>query len=325
MPNVSVIMLTYNREMFVRGAIKSVLEQTYDDFELILVDNGSTDSSGKVCDEMAETDSRIRVIHKSKGNIGSGRNAGLRVAKGKYIAFVDDDDYCYPDFLEFLFNLAESEDADIAVCGSYKEEEGQRIPNGGYMFEEKYLFNAAEAIEKYLWRQLYNCAMPTKLLRRELFDKIQFSDEGTYDDICTTYKYFANANKIAVYGLPKYVFYRHPGNNSSAATKHHLLNPKQLEEYLKAFRERTEYISKVLPSMRELARYSEWSYMISMIEKIERFQLNDCSQIEKFMKKEILDNLREFQECGYVLEFEKEWLKRYVLDETKFGNRRNGK
>lgn len=309
---ISVIMLTYNREELLIRAIDSILNQTFKDFEFIIVDNGSTDKSGAIADEYALKDSRIKIIHREQGNIGSGRNAGLDAATGEYVAFIDDDDYAESDFLEFLYNLAKKHNADIAVCGSTKEENGQQLPNGIYQYDEKYIMDAEQATVNFLWRKLYNAAMPTKLVRREMFDSIRFLNEGKYDDITTTYRYFANAKIVAAHGLPKYCFYRHSGNNSSAATKHHLLNPVQLNEYLAAFRERTEYISKILPQLAGLALYSEWSYMISMVEKIHRYGLNNCADLLELM----CDNLRahwdDFYNGKYILEFEKGWMERYV-------------
>lgn len=309
---ISVIMLTYNREELLIRAIDSILNQTFKDFEFIIVDNGSTDKSGAIADEYALKDSRIKIIHREQGNIGSGRNAGLDAATGEYVAFIDDDDYAESDFLEFLYNLAKKHNADIAVCGSTKEENGQQLPNGIYQYDEKYIMDAEQATVNFLWRKLYNAAMPTKLVRREMFDSIRFLNEGKYDDITTTYRYFANAKIVAAHGLPRYCFYRHSGNNSSAATKHHLLNPVQLNEYLAAFRERTEYISKILPQLAGLALYSEWSYMISMVEKIHRYGLNNCADLLELM----CDNLRahwdDFYYGKYILEFEKVWMERYV-------------
>lgn len=309
---ISVIMLTYNREGLVARAIESILNQTFKDFEFIIVDNGSTDRSGAIADEYALKDSRIKIIHREQGNIGSGRNAGLDSATGKYVAFIDDDDYAETDFLEFLYNLAKKHNADIAVCGSTKEENGQQLPNGIYQYDEKYIMDAEQATENFLWRKLYNAAMPTKLVRREMFDSIRFLKEGKYDDITTTYRYFANAKIVAAHGLPKYCFYRHSGNNSSAATKHHLLNPVQLNEYLAAFRERTEYISKILPQLGGLALYSEWSYMISMVEKIHRYGLNNCANLLELMCDKLRAHWDDFYNGKYILEFEKVWMDRYV-------------
>ena len=113
MPKVSVIMPVYNSEKFLKDAIDSVLVQTFKDFELILVDDGSTDLSGSICDELAEEDDRIVVIHKENGGICNARNCGLKAAKGKYISFCDNDDYMMPECLEKTVNAIESERSDV--------------------------------------------------------------------------------------------------------------------------------------------------------------------------------------------------------------------
>lgn len=311
--DISVIMLTYNREALVKRAIDSILNQTFKNFEFIVIDNGSTDRSGEIADSCAKKDPRVRVIHREKGNIGSGRNAGLDTSSGKYIAFIDDDDYAEPDFLEFLYELAESNDADIAVCGSNKDEAGKISPNGIYAYDGLYRMDAREATKYFLLRKRYNAAMPTKLIRRELFEKIRFPEYDNYDDITTTYRCFANAKRgVVAHGIPKYTFYRHPGNNSSAATKHHLLNPAQLHEYLSAFRGRTEYLSKTLPELASMALWSEWSYMISMVEKIHRYNLTNCAEPLEFMLKELREHRNEFLASPWTQDFEKEWIKKYV-------------
>ena len=151
---ISVIMLTYNRESLVPRAIESILNQTYRDFEYIIVDNGSTDKSGQIADEYAQKDDRIRVLHREKGNIGAGRNTGLDAARGDYIAFVDDDDWAEPDFLEFLLNLLEESAADVAICGAADKP-----------FDEKRVMTAEEALIELMWRKKYNMAFPTKLFR----------------------------------------------------------------------------------------------------------------------------------------------------------------
>lgn len=311
-PKISVIMLTYNRERLVGRAIESILGQTMGDFEFIIVNNGSTDKSGLIADEYATIDSRIHVIHCERVNIGCGRNVGLDVAKGEYVAFIDDDDYVEADFLEFLYGLANIYDADIAVCGSKKDENGEISDNSTYVYDQLYIMDAEQATKAYLDRVYYNAAMPTKLIRRRMFDKIRFFNNGCYDDISTTYRYFANAKIVAAHGIPKYTFYRHSDNNSNAATKHHLLNPVQLSEYLAAFRERTEYISNILPNLADLVRYSEWSYMISMVEKIHRYKLIECNEILKFMNYQLKRHWIQFYEGEFIKEFEKEWMEKYV-------------
>ncbi len=312
--DISVIMLTYNREKYIERAIKSVLSQTIDNFEFIIINNGSTDDSGLIAEKYAKEDSRIQVQHKQKGSIGSGRNAGLDISVGNFITFFDDDDYAEIDYLEFLYNLIKFHDADIAVCGSNIEVEGNLLNNGEYVYNEIYEMNEVEATECYLNRARYNAAMPTKLIKRYLFDQIRFPDVGSYDDITTTYKYFANAKKVVAHGVPKYTFYRHSGNNSSSATKHHLLNEQQLKEYLKAFRERTEYISDLVPELTDLALYSEWSYMISMIEKINRFELEHCDALKNQMIVELSQHQEEFLNSVNIKQFEREWMERFVIE-----------
>lgn len=311
-PRISIIMLTYNREQYIRRAIESILHQDFKNFEFILVDNGSTDQSGKICDFYQTLDDRIRVLHLPKGNIGSGRNAGLDISRGEYIAFVDDDDYAFPDFLHFLFHLVQKNKADIAVCGSYAEQDGIVSDNGRYRYDELYIMNTEQALEAFLRRNYYNAAMPTKLIHRKLFERNRFPDTGNYDDITTTYRVFSNAAIVAAHGLPKYTFLRHPGNHSSSATKHQLLNPAQLFEYMNAFAERTEYIGNVLPQLSNLARYSEWSYMISMVEKIHRYHLQNCAEPLEFMKHELKLHWKDFFEGAYIEEFEKEWMNKYI-------------
>ena len=304
-------MLTYNREALVPRAIESILRQTFTDFEFIIVDNGSSDRSGVIAGEYAVKDSRIKVIRRERGNIGSGRNAGLDAAKGEYITFIDDDDWTEPDFLEFLYKLAADNGADIAICGSWRQfENGEIEPK--YIFDELILCDAEAAVTEMLLRKRYNSGTPTKLFLKCLFDKIKFPPQGKYDDIATTYKLFANARLTAVHGKGKYYFSRHEGNNSGEATKHQLLNPQQLNEYLSAFRERTEYLSIVLPNLANLAKWSEWSYMISMVEKIKRHKLANCDKPLAFMLRELAQNRDEFLNSAYTQDFEKEWMRQYV-------------
>ncbi|WP_312352967.1 glycosyltransferase family 2 protein [Aminipila sp.] len=307
---ISVIMLTYNREQFIGRAIQSVLNQDFKDFEYIIVDNGSTDSSGMIADEYARKDKRIKVIHKEKGNIGSGRNAGLDLARGKYVTFVDDDDIAYKDMLGFLYELAEGNKADIAICGSDKEVENEIIPN--CVFQELLIMGAGEAIIELLKRKKYNAASPTKLWHRSIFDNIRFLNEGKYDDITIVYKLFAEAKKVVAHGIPKYCFSRHQGNNSAFTTNDSLLNPDQLNEYFSAFRERTLYLSKKLPEIADYAQYSEWSYMISMCNKIHKNFLEGCKQQLSWIERELAENFDEFYGMEYIQDFEKEFLELYI-------------
>ena len=299
---ISVIMLTHNREKLVSRAIESVLTQTFRDFEFIIVDNGSTDRSGAIADEYAAHDVRIRVIHCERNNIGSGRNAGLDAAKGEYIAFIDDDDWCEPDFLEFLYNLALENDADVSICGAADK-----------VFNEKLIMTAEEALIELLWRKRYNMAFPTKFFKRRLIENLRFPETGVYDDIALMHRLLALPKRIAYHGLPKYTFYRHENNNSAWTTNHSLLTPDILDEYLYAYRNRTVWLSELFPNSAAAWQYFEWSFMISMVEKIVRLGIKGCERQLEAMVHELSKHREEFLGCEYILEFEKKWLIESVI------------
>ncbi|EGP5467598.1 glycosyltransferase, partial [Enterococcus faecium] len=125
MCEISIIMTVFNVEKYLAKAIDSVLLQTFADFELILVDDGSSDRSGEICDEYQQRDKRIKVIHQPNSGVSSARNTGLENAQGKFIGFVDSDDYIESDMYEFLYNNLIEEKADLSICGIYDVYEGK--------------------------------------------------------------------------------------------------------------------------------------------------------------------------------------------------------
>ncbi|NST07596.1 glycosyltransferase, partial [Enterococcus faecalis] len=119
MPKISIIVPVYNVEKYLEKCVRSILAQTFTDFELILVDDGSPDSSGAMCDQFAEQDQRVKVIHKENGGLSDARNAGIEIATGEYLGFVDSDDYIADDMYELLYTNIVKEDADLSICGIY--------------------------------------------------------------------------------------------------------------------------------------------------------------------------------------------------------------
>lgn len=304
-PEISVIMLTYNRRDYVGHAIEAILAQHFPDFEFIMVDNGSDDGSGDVCAEYAARDPRLKVIRKEKGNIGSGRNAGLDAARGRYIAFVDDDDVAEPDMLSFLHHLSIQHGADISFCGSMREQDGVRYPN--CVFEETLLLTPQQAVYELFERKRLNAATPTKLFQRQLFDGIRFLPTGKYDDISVVYKLFASAQTIVGNGSPKYCFLRHDGNNSAFTDNDGLLRPGQLEEYFKVYQERTEWVTEKFPEMKEYLEYSEWSFYLSMFNKITAASLQQQLPGQVHYLLEHVQKLGQAREdCVHVKAFERE-------------------
>jgi glycosyltransferase involved in cell wall biosynthesis len=293
----------------VERAVDSVLRQDFADYELILIDNGSTDGAD-VCRAIACENPAIRFIRREGGSIGAGRNTGLEAACGEYIAFIDDDDYAYHDMLSFLYNLAEAHEADISFCGSDKE-----LPGGivlpQFLFGGPLVFTPEEAVIELLERRLLNLATPTKLFKKSLFDKERFPVDRKYDDISTTYKLFALAKKVAAYGTPKYCFNRHGGNNSGFTDNDKDLAPTQLDEYFAAYRDRTAWLAEKLPSISEYVHYSEWSFLLSMYRKIVSNNLTACSAQRDYCASRLREAGERHLESPWIKPFEFDYLKLY--------------
>lgn len=298
---VSVLMLTYNRETMVSRAIDSILAQTFSDFEFIIVDNGSADKSGAIAEEYAALDHRIRVIHRPRGSIGAGRNTALDAARGKYLTFIDDDDWVEPDFLEFLVRLLEENGADVAICGAT-----------GRVFDEKKVMTAEEALIELMWRKKYNMGFPTKLIRQELMEHLRFPDTVKYDDIALMYRLLADCTCVAYHGQLKYNICRHTGNSSAWTTNHSLLTSEILQEYLDAYRTRTQWLSEKFPGSAGTFHYFEWSFMISMVEKITKYKIESCMEQREHMLQILRKNQRAFLSAPELLEFERAWMDYYV-------------
>ena len=300
--NISVIMLTYNRQQFVGRMIECILAQTFRDFEFIIVDNGSMDDSGKIADEYAKEDSRIRVIHREKGTIGAGRNTGLDAASGKYIAFVDDDDTCTPDFLQLLYDLIIENDADISICGL-------KTSDANFLK----IMDSEEAVLTLLKRSFYSVGLPMKMFKRDLFENIKFLNGSRFDDIYITPKLLAEAKRVAYQGgSEKYTCNRHEGNNSAWTQHHELIDDSILCEYLQVYDERTQWLCERFPDKTDAWRYFNWSFMISMVEKVKRLGLYDCNDTCEALIQQLTSVKDKFASSEYIQNFEREWMEKYV-------------
>lgn len=301
---ISVIMLTYNRERYVGKMIEDILQQTYSDFEFVIVDNGSTDKSGCIADEYARKDKRIQVIHLTgKHSIGYGRNVGFDHSSGEYIAYVDDDDRLEHDYLEYLMGLAEMHGADIAVCGSNEFENEVISPQ--CVYEEEMILSGKEAVKLLLERKKIRAGLPTKLVKRSLLQENPFVEDCYAEDIHTTYKLLATCNRLAGKGEPKYSFRRHINNNTHFMDNFALLKRDVLEEYIEVYTERCEYLINLYPDEKEFWRYSVWSFYISMCEKIKRYQLQDCKDLYDEMMQHMSTHKAEIERCDYLREEER--------------------
>lgn len=197
---ISVIIPVYNVERFLCECIESVLCQTYSNLEVIIVDDGSTDSSPKICDEYAEKDSRIKVIHQVNGGQGKARNVGMGMATGSYYTFLDSDDYWNAEFVERVYFKAKQNDADI-VISNYRHinELGEVIAEGRKTKIVEKQYSGSEAMSVALYWNEFGVGPWAKLYRAEAWKGILFKEDRIYEDLATTYLVYHKAKRIVFF------------------------------------------------------------------------------------------------------------------------------
>ncbi len=182
---ISIIIPVYNVEQYLDKCLQSVINQTYQDIEIILVDDGSSDSSGILCDKWKEKDSRIKVIHKSNGGLSNARNVGIEQANGKYLMFIDSDDIVANDLCKVLFEMLKNNHADISICNA------THIFNNEFDFKNTgkiYCYDCNEAISQLWYQKSFLPSAWGKLYKKSLFNNIRFPKGKIYEDMFTTYK-----------------------------------------------------------------------------------------------------------------------------------------
>lgn len=298
MPVISVIVPVYNVEKVLYHCIDSILNQSFSDFELILVDDGSTDNSGKICDEYSEKDNRIRVIHKPNGGVSSARNAGIEAAQGEYICFVDSDDYLESNYLEKLIETKRKyADYDNIWCGFQTVVDYCKNNETTFVAEKdkNYSFYDLSTImvlcEKWLVQMPWNKLFKTKTIKE---NSIIFPPELSLgEDYIFNLRYLDCTNgKIVVINKPLYDYLR--DGKESLDNKYY---PNLLEIYRRLNSETERYAQKWKLSDGQLQKM--FSSLFFRLETVLRNTFNDKNK-ESFRKKlkynnEIL-NSNDFQE-----------------------------
>ena len=213
---ISVIVPVYNVEKYLEECINSIINQTYKNLEIILVDDGATDNSGKMCDEFAKKDNRIKVIHKNNGGLSDARNAGIEIATGEYIQFVDSDDYIDFDMIELLYKNAKKYDTDISMCSHYILTEEECTPEGT---GELNIYNRVQVLKEILLDEKVRSYAWNKLFAKELFKEIRFPKGKVFEDILTIPKLFDKAKKVVLDDQPKYYYRQRKGSILHVQTK----------------------------------------------------------------------------------------------------------
>lgn len=209
-PRISVIIPIYNVEKYLERCVDSVLAQTFTDIELILVDDGSTDSSSAMCDAFAAEDDRIRVIHKQNGGLSDARNAGIEAAAGEYIGFVDSDDYIDADMYEFLYGIAQKENADVAMCELYHCYAGKDIFRHSADYYE--VTDSIGAVRCVLESKITSVTAVNKLYRKELFANLRFRKGKTAEDAFIMVDLLSKAKTVVITNAQKYYYFHREGS-----------------------------------------------------------------------------------------------------------------
>lgn len=209
---ISVIIPVYNVEPYMERCVDSVLDQTYRDIEIILVDDGSTDGSGARCDEYALRDNRVKVIHKDNGGLSDARNCGMKIASGDIISFIDSDDYISPFFLEILYEAMEKGSCDVAAlkkcCDFWDGEECVAITNTKNVRQLEYC-SSSEAIKRMFYMDIETGA-PFKIYKKHTMQGVLFPLGYYYEDVATTYKAFLNGAKAVIVDADIYAYRKRP-------------------------------------------------------------------------------------------------------------------
>jgi len=211
-PLISVIVPVYKVEAYLDRCVKSIQAQTYTNMEIILVDDGSPDNCGKLCDEYAQQDPRIRVIHKPNGGLSSARNAGINVAAGTYLGFVDSDDWISADMYEKLYSLVEKYDVPLVYGGRYDYNSRTHTENIGLCPPKEEVVSGEELVRRiFTWDHVDSAAWD-KLYHRDLFAGIRYPHGLIGEDVPTTYRLAMKAEKAAACPLPFYHYFHREGS-----------------------------------------------------------------------------------------------------------------
>lgn len=288
LPKISIIVPVYKAEPYLHRCVDSILAQTFTDWELILVDDGSPDQSGKICDEYAKKDQRVKVIHKVNGGVSSARQKGLDEARGEYTIHADPDDWAEPNMLEKLYNEASKKEADMVMCDFICE-----YKSGGVICKQEIKSSHADDILKKMFAQQLHGSCWNKLIRRECYNKynIRFPKNIIrWEDLYVVCSLLMHPIRVAY--LPK-AFYHYDLiiNNNSIVRKVTKQGLDSQIQFIEHFKQIGCSLDLLYPSMRatkELAFYSnilEKEQIISLFSEINDRYINEPKDLLDFVPK----------------------------------------
>lgn len=262
-PLVSVIVPVFNIEKYIQKCVKSLAEQSYKNIEIILVDDGSPDNSGAICDELTKKYCNVTVIHKPNGGVSSARNTGVEHAKGEYLCFVDGDDYVTPNYIKDMTDIALDTDVDIVTSNQYKIwPDGKKIE----LFSNKFAMgqykikSGIDTLSDMLYGKTCYATCCCKLYKKSIFSDIRFPSLSMGEDSFTMYHCFLKAKNVAHLRKPNYYYLQHP---ESAM---HTDNFDKFYDYIQLSDNFIELVNKkypqlFLPAVNRLIENNFWVYM----------------------------------------------------------------
>lgn len=295
---ISIIVPIYKVEQYLRACLDSISSQTYQNFEAILVDDGSPDLCGAICDEYAEKDPRFRVIHQKNAGVSAARNIGIEKSHGEYIMFVDGDDYISAAMCEQLATALELSQADIVICGFWVVESGKKWRVSR---EQKRIINGKEAVIQYFAGSGANdlSTVWNKLYKRSIFNQepaLRFPVKELYEDEFLSYKLLYRAEKIVQ--IPESLYYYRQRINSAM---HTAVSWKQMESRMRCIMDYYCWMENCAPEMRQLIEYAAvrifngfvWSF-------VENQQFRDFKPVVIEMNREILSRTHHLWNNPYI-------------------------
>lgn len=271
---ISIIIPIYNVEKYLNKCIDSILNQTYSDLEIILVDDGSTDKSSEICEYYKEIDNRIRVIHKKNGGLSEARNVGIDIAKGEYIAFLDSDDWADENLYKRLYQLSQKYSSDISMCSFKWVQNEKEVLN---KIDEEIVYSNLEALNKIYDKNYTNIIVAwNKLYHRKLFDNLRYPVGKIHEDEFLTPILIHRANKISI--TNKELIYYRQNSNSITNSK---FSVKRLD-YIYALENRLNYFNQ--NSLEKLYKKGVWLLMDNIIRFYYIIKNSDIPEKKQLMK-----------------------------------------
>lgn len=244
MPEISIIVPVYKVERYIKKCVDSILNQTFKDFEVILVDDGSPDNSGRMCDQYANEDARVRVIHKKNGGLSDARNAGIDVARGRYLGFVDGDDYIAADMYQILHNAIIQADAQLAICGIY-DVYGDEKPKKKDLFYKE--LNRDQATKLILEGNIISVHAVNKLYARRIFQTLRYPVGKYHEDSYVILDVLNQCSRIVVDSRQRY-YYVHREDSINTET----FSEKQFD-FIDAWEKNKQKLVNASPALRHAA------------------------------------------------------------------------